>query len=246
MKINDAHDTLASAAEGETETAPVAIDRRTLPTAVAERLRDMIIEGELAAGTRLNERALCERLQVSRTPLREAFRLLCADGLVRMQPNRGAQVIALSEDDIRQSFEVMGALEALSGELACLHISDREIIEIRALTFEMQACHARGDLSSYYHVNREIHDRINAASHNPLLSEVYRSINLRLQNLRFRSNLNHDKWDRAMREHLDMVDALEARDGARLSGIMREHMKRKGEAVLEGLRQETRPPNPAG
>src|SRR3546814_9619173 len=78
----------------------------------------MIIEGELAAGTRLNERALCDRLQVSRTPLREAFRLLSADGLVRMQPNRGAHVVALSEKDIRESFEVMGALEALSGELA--------------------------------------------------------------------------------------------------------------------------------
>src|SRR3546814_18044557 len=77
----------------------------------------MIIEGELAAGTRLNERALCDRLQVSRTPLREAFRLLSADGLVRMQPNRGAHVVALSEKDIRESFAVMGALEAQSGRL---------------------------------------------------------------------------------------------------------------------------------
>ncbi|TEA77250.1 GntR family transcriptional regulator [Allopusillimonas ginsengisoli] len=234
--MNDAHNTLAAAAQ--TEDVDITIDRRTLPTAVAERLRDMIIEGELPAGTRLNERTLCARLQVSRTPLREAFRLLCADGLVRMQPNKGAQVVALSQDDIRQSFEVMGALEALSGELACQHVTDREIIEIRALTFEMQACHAREDLSSYYRINREIHDRINAASRNALLEDVYRNINLRLQNLRFRSNLNHDKWDRAMREHLDMADALEARDGARLSRIMRDHLKRKGETVLEDLQQQ--------
>ena len=91
----------------------------TLPFALAERLREMIIEGELAPGARLNERALCERLGVSRTPLREAFRVLAAEGLVDLQPNRGAQVVALSDDDIRDSFEVMGALEALSGELAC-------------------------------------------------------------------------------------------------------------------------------
>lgn len=234
--MNDAH--LALAATTQVEGASLAIDRRTLPTAVAERLREMIIEGELPAGIRLNERALCARLQVSRTPLREAFRLLCADGLVRMQPNRGAQVVALSEEDIRQSFEVMGALEALSGELACLNVTDKEITEIRALTFEMLACHAREDLPAYYQINRQIHDRINAAANNALLVELYRNINLRLQNLRFRSNLDHEKWDLAMREHQDMADALEARDGPRLGRIMRDHLKRKCETVLEGLRRE--------
>lgn len=222
--------------------ATLAVDRRTLPTAVADRLREMIIEGQLSAGTRLNERALCDQLQVSRTPLREAFRLLAADGLVQMQPNKGAQVIALSEKDIRESFEVMGALEALSGDLACKHISDQEIAEIKALTFEMQACHARRDLPAYYHVNRQIHDRINAAGKNQLLSQVYTNINLRLQNLRFRSNLNHEKWDKAMLEHIDMVNALVARDGKQLASIMRTHLQRKGEAVLEGLRLESPTP----
>ncbi|MBB5217474.1 GntR family transcriptional regulator [Parapusillimonas granuli] len=219
-------------------SAPIttdAVDRRTLPTTVADRLREMIIEGQLPAGSRLNERALCDLLQVSRTPLREAFRLLSAEGLVRMQPNRGAQVIALSEKDVRESFEVMCALEALSGELACQRISEEEIAEIKALTFEMQACHARRDLSSYYHVNRQIHDLINAAGHNDLLSTVYKTINLRLQNLRFRSNLNHDKWDQAMLEHQEMVDALVARDGARMAKVMRLHLQRKGETVLENL-----------
>lgn len=226
----------SSSLAAEPVQASEAVDRRTLPATIADRLREMIIEGELAAGARLNERELCDRLQVSRTPLREAFRLLSADGLVRIQPNRGAHVVALSEKDIRESFEVMGALEALSGELACQHITDQEIAEIRALTFEMQACHARQNLSSYYHVNRAIHDRINAVGQNHLLSQVYQNINLRLQNLRFRSNLNHEKWDRAMREHLEMVDALASRDGPRLARIMRDHLRRKGEAVLESLR----------
>ncbi|CAM3948454.1 GntR family transcriptional regulator [Bordetella muralis] len=226
----------SSSPTAEPAQASEAVDRRTLPATIADRLREMIIEGELAAGARLNERELCDRLQVSRTPLREAFRLLSAEGLVRIQPNRGAHVVALSEKDIRESFEVMGALEALSGELACQHITEQEIAEIRALTFEMQACHARQNLSSYYHVNRAIHDRINAAGQNHLLSQVYQNINLRLQNLRFRSNLNHEKWDRAMREHLEMVDALASRDGPRLAQIMRDHLRRKGEAVLESLR----------
>jgi DNA-binding GntR family transcriptional regulator len=212
-----------------------AADRPTLPASVADRLRELIIEGELAAGARLNERALCERLGVSRTPLREAFRLLSAEGLVQIQPNRGAQVVALSEDDIRESFEVMSALEALSGELACRRISDAEVAEVRALTFEMLACHARRDLPAYYRLNRAIHERINRAADNRLLEQVYSTLNLRIQNLRFRLNFDYGQWDTAARQHAEMVDALAARDSARMATILRQHLKHKGEAVLEAL-----------
>ena len=107
----------------------------TLPASTADRLRELITEGEIAAGTRLNERTLCDRLGISRTPLREAFRVLAAEGLIALNPNRGAQVVRLSNDDIRESFEVMSALEALSGELACRHITEPETSEIKALTF---------------------------------------------------------------------------------------------------------------
>ncbi len=209
----------------------------TLPFALAERLREMIIEGELAPGARLNERVLCERLGVSRTPLREAFRVLAAEGLVDLQPNRGAQVVAFSDEDIRESFEVMGALEALSGELACGRIRDDEIAEIKALTFEMLACHARRDLPAYYRLNRAIHDRLNEAAGNALLRQMYVTLNQRIQNLRFRSNFDGDKWNRAARQHADIVAALEARDGPRLAAILRKHLEHKGEAVLDGLRR---------
>jgi DNA-binding GntR family transcriptional regulator len=208
----------------------------TLASTLADRLREMIIEGELAPGTRLNERALCDRLGASRTPLREAFRLLAAEHLVELQPNRGAQVVSLSDNDIRESFEVMGALEALSGELACHHITADEIAEVKALTFEMLACHARRDLPAYYRLNREIHDRINAAARNALLRQVYTTLNLRIQNLRFRSNFDQFKWDKAAREHAEMIDALEARDGPRLGAVLRNHLREKCEAVLETLR----------
>jgi DNA-binding GntR family transcriptional regulator len=172
---------------------PVAAAARgsasTLPSALAERLREMITEGRLAPGLRLNERALCERLGVSRTPLREAFRVLAAQGLIELQPNRSAQVVALSEGDIRESFEVMGALEALSSELASRRITDDEIAEIKALTFEMLACHARRDLPAYYRLNRAIHDRISEAAGNVLLRQVYVTLNQRIQNLRFQLQL---------------------------------------------------------
>ena len=216
---------------------PSATASPTLPFALAKRLREMIIEGALEPGCRLNERVLCERLGVSRTPLREALRMLASEGLVDLQPNRTAQVVAFSDDDIRESFEVMGALEALSGELSCRRIRDDEIAEIKALTFEMLACHARRDLPAYYRLNRVIHDRINTAAGNALLRQMYVTLNQRIQNLRFRSNFDTDKWNRAAREHASIVDALEARDAPRLAARLRGHLEHKAETVLEDLRR---------
>ena len=103
----------------------------------------------------------------------------------------------------------------------------------------MLACHAREDLPAYYRINREIHDRLNVAARNALLTQTYRTLNLRIQNLRFRSNFDREKWNRAAREHAQMVEALEARDGARLAAILRTHLYQKGEAVLAGLMRET-------
>jgi DNA-binding GntR family transcriptional regulator len=214
-------------------STPVA---STLPSAVGDALRAMITEGTLAPGARLNERALCDRLGVSRTPLREAFRELASEGLIELTPNRGAQVVALSETDVRDAFELMGALEALAGELACARITAEETAQIKALTFQMLACRARRDLPAYYRLNRQIHDRITAGARNRALSQTYAKQNLRLQNLRFRSNFDEDKWAKAARQHEAMVDALEARDGERLARILRDHLRAKCDAVIEAMK----------
>lgn len=216
---------------------PVAspVDRQGLAAAVTKKLRDMIVEGILAPGTRLNERLLCERLQVSRTPLREAFKTLGSEGLIELLPNKGAVVAQMSADDIRQTFEVMGALEGLSGQLACARITDEEIAEIRALHYEMRAAHARRDLPAYYSINLQIHYRINAAAANPVLTATYTQMNARIQSLRFRSNFNQDKWDAAVKEHDAMLVALEARDGLQLRALLEQHLENKRETVLADL-----------
>jgi len=217
-------------------TFPIA--RSSLPEAAAERLRTLIIEGELAPGARLNERELSERLGVSRTPLREAFRMLASDGLLVQLPNRGAQVVSLSRDDARHAFEVMAALEGLSGELAAARVSDHDIAELRALQDEMEQAHARRDLPNYYRVNRAIHDRINAIAGNPILTHTFRTLNARLHALRFRSNLVQAKWDKAVKEHREMVEALAARNGERLRDLLVKHLRNKQRAVLETMSEQ--------
>ncbi|MEO6269376.1 MAG: GntR family transcriptional regulator [Lautropia sp.] len=209
------------------------IERRPLHEEVAERLREMIIEGRLAPGTRLNERVLCELLRVSRTPLREAFKVLAAERLVELPPNRGARVVALARADVEELFELMGALEGLAGQLAAERRSQADLAEIRALHYEMMAAHARRDLPAYYGLNRRIHHAISLGARNAALAETYGGVNTRIQNLRFRSNFNHDKWDRAVKEHQAMLAALEEGDGPALRTILEQHLRHKRDAVLE-------------
>jgi len=211
------------------------VARLQLHDVVVERLRNFVVEGSLAPGTKLNERELCDTLGISRTPLREAIKVLAAEGLVEITPNRGASIYRMSEAEIREMFELMSCLEGFSGLLACERITDTEITQIKALHYVMLACHAKKDLPGYYKQNSLIHDAINQAARNAALRQVYLATNRRLQALRFRSNFETAKWDKAMAEHGEMIGALEARNGERLSIILRQHLLEKRDAVLRVL-----------
>jgi DNA-binding GntR family transcriptional regulator len=219
--------------------AVIPIPRAALHEQVAMRLRQMLVEGKIAPGAKLNERELAEVLHVSRTPLREAIKMLAAEGLVELLPNRGAIAVSLDEADVRNTFEVMAGLEAMSGELAAQRITDQELAEIKAMHFEMLAAYTRADLSSYYRVNAQIHRAINAAAKNPVLSTTYNQVNARLQALRFRSNQDGAKWKRAVKEHERMIEALTARDPAAMRNLLLTHLQNKRDVVMAQLRKET-------
>jgi DNA-binding GntR family transcriptional regulator len=212
-----------------------ALDRSVLHERIAERLRELIIDGSLSPGSRLNERVLCDQLQVSRTPLREAFRTLAGEGVIHLIPNRGAIVARLERPEVDHAFELMASLEALSGELAAQRATEAEIHAIRRLQDALEQAHLRSDLNRYYRINREIHTALVGCARNPILAETHQRLNARLQALRFRSNLNQDKWDAAVTEHARMVDLLEARDSRGLSALMRRHLRAKQATVTAQL-----------
>jgi len=113
------------------------IPRRSLHDELVERLRDLIGTSALASGEKIQEMVLCKQFGVSRTPLREALKVLASEGIVTLQPHRGATVAALSVPELEEVFPVMGALESLAGEIACSRITDKEIAEISALHRKM-------------------------------------------------------------------------------------------------------------
>ena len=106
----------------------LTIPRAALHNQVTHRLRQMLVENQIAPGAKLNERTLCEALNISRTPLREAIKALAAEGLVALLPNRGAVAVALSEADVRNTFEVMAGLESQSGMLAAQRITGHKAL----------------------------------------------------------------------------------------------------------------------
>jgi DNA-binding GntR family transcriptional regulator len=196
-------------------------------------LRDYIVEGNLADGARIPERLLCERFGISRTPLREALKVLAAEGLIDLLPNRGARVRELGAEDLRELFDVMGGLEALAGRLACERISDAEVAEIERVHHEMYRFFLRREMHGYFQCNQAIHRMIVEAAGNAALSATYASFAGRIRRVRYSANLatDRDRWGEAMREHEAILDALRRRAGSELSDILFLHLRNKRKAA---------------
>ena len=212
---------------------------------IVSQLRDFIVEEHLPPGSRIPERELCEKFGISRTPLREALKVIAAEGLVELLPNRGARVRQFSEADIRNLFEVLSGLDFVAGRLACARITDDAIAAIEKLHLEMYTHYLRRELADYFRINQKIHQAIIDAAANPLLSANYANLNSIVRRLRYSANLvNRDRLGDAMREHEQIVDALKRRSAEELGLLMFRHMQGKCEAVCEYLQdqQQANPP----
>ena len=200
-------------------------------------IRDLIIEGDLEPGARVPERVLCERFGISRTPLREALKALASEGLLELLPHRGARVARLTVEDVDQMFPIMGALEALSGELACENLTEEQFAEIQALHYQMVLHFTRRQLKPYFDFNQQIHEKILEASGNPLLVQIYGTLSGRIRRARYLANMSPERWQKAVEEHEQMLDALARRDGAALAAVLKRHLNNKCETVKEHLRR---------
>lgn len=203
--------------------APIARPR-TLHDEVVMRVRDMIIEGRLAPGQRVNEVAIGKQLGVSRTPLREAIKTLMGEGLIVIVPARGAVVRAFTTADVRDTLEAIKAIEQFAGQRACERASDAEIARIGALHEAMLALYRKRERLEYFKLNQEIHTAIVRASGNDVLAATHDALQARIRRIRFLGNEAPEKWAGAVAEHEDMMAALRTRDGAALAAVLGKHM----------------------
>lgn len=189
----------------------------------AARLRTMILAGELPPGARLREEPLCEQLGVSRTPVREAFRTLAAEGLVELLPNRSVVVAELQAPDIEHLYRVFGTLEGLAAELACTRVTEAQLAEIGRLLSRMVDLHQKGERAPYLEINQKIHRMVIDIAANPVLTSTWQSLAPRVERARALANLDPGRWTAALFEHSKMFAALAARDGELLARLTREH-----------------------
>jgi DNA-binding GntR family transcriptional regulator len=209
-----------------------SISRRYLHDEVADRLRELIRSGELEPRARVNELELAERFGISRTPLREAIKILATEGLLDLLPNRGARVASITAEEIDEMIEVVAGLEATAADLACRRITDQEIAAIEAKHNLMVEAWRREDNEDYFTLNREIHEMLMQASRNATLLGIYATLSGRIQRARYAAHKTPEQWKKAVDEHERMLQLLKERDGPGLATVVRDHIRGKKPVIF--------------
>ena len=198
---------------------------------VTERLRSMIAGGLLEPGAWIDEQKLAEELGVSRTPFREALRILASEGLLRIEPRRGCYVTELTESDLDEIFPLMALLEGRCAFEAAERITDEQIAELEVLHQRLEKHAKAKEIDEYYAANRDIHVAIQNLASNEWLTRMVQDLRRILNLSRHRSLHLTGRIGQSCAEHLAIFAALKARDGAGAETAMKNHIMRQREAL---------------
>jgi DNA-binding GntR family transcriptional regulator len=222
------------------ETAPdSAIQRQSLTSAVADKLRDQIIRGEIPEGAQLRQDAIANQYQVSRIPVREALRQLDAEGLIAIVPNRGAVVPALSADDVEELFSIRALLEPEVLKLSIPHLTEEDFSEADAVLSDYEK-ELRSDdhVSAWGRINWQFHSILYSRANQPRFMAIIRNVNNSGERYtRLQLYLTHG-MKRANEEHHQILEFCRQRDQARACKLLRQHIEYAGESLKEALEKK--------
>lgn len=211
---------------------------------VALGLREQIFSGALPPGSFLDEAALCERLSISRTPLREALKVLVAEGLLRHEPRRGCFVAEVTERDLDEIFPVIALLEGCAARGATFCAGDADVAALEVLHGRLQQCAAEGRITDYYTVNHAIHEAFITLADNRWLAQAIGDLRKILRAARLQQLHAPGRLQQSLAEHLAVFDALKRGDGAAAEAAMRTHLLHQREALREVARNHQSRLNP--
>ncbi|MGE4325312.1 MAG: GntR family transcriptional regulator [Pseudodonghicola sp.] len=204
---------------------------------VADVLRDRIVKGSYPPGARLVERKISAELEVSRTPVREAIKLLDADGLIGISRNKGAQVLQLGPEEARKIFDVIAVLESLAAERFAEALAPEQLETLEELHDRMMVFHKIGSHMDYFDTNSEIHDFIMENCGNPIVIETHKRLMARARRGRFLAIMRPERLIEAVAEHEALMAALRQDDAAVVAQIWRAHLLHTGETLAMLLAQ---------
>lgn len=213
------------------------IRRVDIHSVLSAQLREMIEEGELRAGLPIVETDLCEMFGVSRTPIREALKVLSSEGLVQLRRNRTPIVAPIDPVEIASIFEAVAALERRAAVRFCEQATDQEIAKLDEMQAELEAHHRLDDRLSYAEHNRDIHTAIMQFARNPVMLDMHATLTSKI--IRARKTLTYDpgRWRDSVREHDGFMQAFRQRDGEAAGRLLEEHTLVTGEAVVRKLKE---------
>lgn len=200
---------------------------------VSKKIEDDIIYGHFLPGTKLDEVNLCERYGASRTPIREALKLLAAEGLVEIRPRRGAIVPSVNPMILCEMFEVMAELEGMCGRLAARRIQPQEKQRLLELHKSCEKYLEIKDSENYYEMNRQFHFMIYNASHNSFLIEQAGSLHKRLHPYRRLQLRVNQRMHHSFEEHEQVVQAILAGDEVLAERLLRDHVVIQGQKFTD-------------
>ncbi|WP_116599406.1 GntR family transcriptional regulator [Primorskyibacter marinus] len=197
----------------------------SLAEKIATSLRRDILRGALAPGAQIKERDSAQGMGVSRTPMREAIRILAKEGLVMLRASRSPVVADPSLKEVTDAIVVLAALETLSGKLACRNATDQDIANIRGIHEHFVKAYDHVDTLDLFEIDMSFHLAIASASHNTSLADTHRSYLERLWRARFLSARRRRARDRVLKQHGEIIAGLEARDVIRVTGQIEQHLE---------------------
>ncbi|MBI5439741.1 MAG: GntR family transcriptional regulator [Deltaproteobacteria bacterium] len=208
------------------------IAARSLHQDVASRIREMIRKGVLTKGQRVVEAELCAAVGVSRTPLREALRVLSSEGLIRLVPNKGAFVSEPSLDDVREMFEVMSILEGTCARMAAERMGTASLAKLERLHDKLEQHYARGDRDGYIKKNNTFHELVQELTGNRILNGILNGLREKILLYRYRQIFEAKRFDESIHEHRDILSAFRNRDPEAAEALMKSHLVRQGRALV--------------
>jgi DNA-binding GntR family transcriptional regulator len=197
---------------------------RPLYEEVAERLRTSIFSHELAPGSWIDEQAIAREYGISRTPMREAIKILAAEGLITMQMRRGAYVTEVSKSDLNQIFTVLALLEGQACRETALRASEGQLEALDSIHMKLERAAADRDLDQFFAINQSFHDKLQEISNNPWMKRVIDDLRKVLKLQRRDSLSKRGRMESSLVEHRKILSALLARDADLSEKLMKEHL----------------------
>lgn len=220
---------------GHTPLRPNTGDATAVAEMVADALRERIVKGQLSPGDRIVERKLSDELNVSRTPIREALKLLRVDGLIEISRHRGAEVAGYTPEEALNLFDVIASLEGLAARRLAETIAPDVLDHLEFLHTRMTEYYRTAALEQYFDANSKIHALVVASCGNPVLIASHSRLMLRAMRGRFMAIMDDSRWSQAVDEHNQLMDALRARDADRAAQVWGVHLRNTGTTVSEML-----------